>query len=132
MRSFLGVPVRTRRGVFGNLYLTEKLGGGDFTEQDEAVVVALAGAAGVVIENARLYEESARRQQWLEATTEITSLMLRGPTSRTPCRPWPIAPANSPEPDFASVILRRSPMTARLQVVSGDRVTRGRALDDAR
>ena len=48
MRSFLGVPVRIRDQVFGNLYLTEKAGGGDFTEQDEAIVVALAAAAGVV------------------------------------------------------------------------------------
>ena len=54
MTSFLGVPVRIRDQVFGNLYLTEKNGGGDFTETDEALVVALAGAAGVAIENARL------------------------------------------------------------------------------
>eukprot|EP01032_Pedospumella_encystans_P037059 gene37059-41970_t len=46
MRSFLGVPVRIRDKVFGNLYLTEKLGGGDFTAQDEEIVVALAAAAG--------------------------------------------------------------------------------------
>jgi GAF domain-containing protein len=60
MHAFLGVPIRIRGKVFGNLYLTEKLGGGDFTEQDEAFVVALAAAVGVVIENARLYEEAAR------------------------------------------------------------------------
>ena len=56
MRSFLGVPVRIRGRVFGNLYLTEKSGGADFSKQDEEIVVALAAAAGVVIENARLYE----------------------------------------------------------------------------
>src|SRR5262245_30791512 len=72
MRSFLGVPVRIRDRVFGNLYLTEKAGGGDFTEADEAIVVALAAAAGVVVENARLYEEAARREQWLHATAELT------------------------------------------------------------
>jgi signal transduction histidine kinase len=60
MTSFLGVPVRIRDQVFGNLYLTEKVGEGDFTEQDESIVVALAAAAGVAIENARLYEEAAR------------------------------------------------------------------------
>ncbi|WP_206422598.1 sensor histidine kinase [Nocardioides pantholopis] len=75
MSSFLGVPVRIRDRVFGNLYLTEKVGGVDFTEQDEEVVVALAAAAGVVIENARLYEEASRRQRWLEATAEITALL---------------------------------------------------------
>src|SRR5690606_37771265 len=58
MSSFLGVPVRIRDRVFGNLYLTEKEGGVDFTETDEEVVVALAAAAGVAIENARLYEEA--------------------------------------------------------------------------
>lgn len=56
MRSFLGVPVRIQDRVFGNLYLTEKRGGGDFTDGDEEMVVALAGAAGVAIENARLHE----------------------------------------------------------------------------
>ncbi|NUR09185.1 MAG: GAF domain-containing sensor histidine kinase [Nocardioidaceae bacterium] len=72
MRSFLGVPVRIRDQVFGNLYLTEKSGDGDFTEADEAIVVALAAAAGVVVENARLYEEAARREQWLHATAELS------------------------------------------------------------
>ncbi len=77
MSSFLGVPVRIRDRVFGNLYLTEKEGGGDFTEQDENVVIALAAAAGVVIENARLYEEAATRERWLAATAEITSVLSR-------------------------------------------------------
>jgi signal transduction histidine kinase len=56
MRSFLGVPVRLQDRVFGNLYLTEKRGGGDFTADDEEMAIALAGAAGVAIENARLQE----------------------------------------------------------------------------
>lgn len=75
MSSFLGVPVRIHDTVFGNLYLTEKVGGGDFTEQDEAIVVALAAAAGVAIENARLHEEAVRRQRWLAATAEIVRLV---------------------------------------------------------
>ncbi|MDE0774906.1 MAG: GAF domain-containing protein [Nocardioides sp.] len=75
MSSFLGVPVRIRDKVFGNLYLTEKAGGGDFTEQDESIVIGLAAAAGVAIENARLYEESEQRQLWLSATAEITTLL---------------------------------------------------------
>ena len=68
MSSFLGVPVRIRDKVFGNLYLTEKVGGDDFTVADEEIVVALAAAAGVAIENARLYDEASRRQRWLAAT----------------------------------------------------------------
>ena len=62
MRTFLGVPVRARGEVFGPLYLMEKAGGQEFTGDDEVVVMTLAGAAGVAIDNARLYEESRRRQ----------------------------------------------------------------------
>jgi signal transduction histidine kinase len=78
MRSFLGVPVRVRDSVFGNLYLTEKLGGGEFTEDDEAVVTALGAAAGVAVENARLYEEAKRQQRWLRASSELTIALLSG------------------------------------------------------
>jgi signal transduction histidine kinase len=56
MRTFLGVPIRIHGEVFGNLYLTEKRGGGLFTSADEQLAVALASAAGVAIENARLHE----------------------------------------------------------------------------
>lgn len=74
MASFLGVPVRLRDRVFGNLYLTERTGG-DFTADDEEVVVALAAAAGVAIENARLYDEAARREAWLAAAAEVVGLV---------------------------------------------------------
>ncbi len=75
MSSFLGVPVRIRDRVFGNLYLTEKAGGVDFTAEDEEVVVALAAAAGVAIENARLYEETTAREAWARASAEISSTL---------------------------------------------------------
>jgi signal transduction histidine kinase len=75
MERFLGVPVRIRGTVFGNLYLTEKEGGEDFTEQDERLVMALATAAGFVIENARDYSQSERRRQWLEATAQINDAL---------------------------------------------------------
>ncbi|WP_203882116.1 sensor histidine kinase [Planotetraspora kaengkrachanensis] len=78
MGGFLGVPVRVRDEVFGNLYLTEKRGGGEFDEEDEAIVVALATAAGIAIENARLYEETRRRETWLQASSEITTALLSG------------------------------------------------------
>jgi signal transduction histidine kinase len=65
MRSFLGVPVRIQDRVFGNLYLTEKRGGGDFTAADEEIAIALAAAAGVAIENARL-QERVRQMAVLE------------------------------------------------------------------
>jgi signal transduction histidine kinase len=60
MRSFLGVPIVGRRGVFGNLYLTEKQGGALFSEEDEYIAVMLASTLAAVVENARLHEESAR------------------------------------------------------------------------
>jgi signal transduction histidine kinase len=78
MRSFLGVPVRVRDEVFGNLYLTNKQGAGEFTEDDEAVLVALGAAAGVAVENARLYEEARRQQRWIQASAEVTTKLLSG------------------------------------------------------
>ncbi len=78
MTSFLGVPIRIRDEVYGNLYLTEKADGGEFDEEDEAVLVALAAAAGVAIENARLYDEARRQQRWLAASAEVTSALLSG------------------------------------------------------
>ncbi len=78
MSSFLGVPIRIRDEVYGNLYLTEKRGGGGFDEADEAVLVALAAAAGVAIENARLYDEARRQQRWLAASSEVTRTLLSG------------------------------------------------------
>jgi signal transduction histidine kinase len=81
MGTFLGVPLRVRNEIFGNLYLTEKRGGGEFTNQDEDLVVALAAAAGIAIENARLYDEGRRRERWLAASTEVTALLLKGAES---------------------------------------------------
>jgi signal transduction histidine kinase len=78
MRSFLGVPVRLRDEVFGNLYLTDKRGGGGFTEDDEAVLVALGAAAGVAVENARLYDAARRQQRWIQASAEVTIRLLSG------------------------------------------------------
>ena len=72
MESFLGVPVRIRGTVFGNLYLTEKADGAAFTETDEMLVDALATAAGFVVDNARAFARSERRRQWLEASARIT------------------------------------------------------------
>jgi signal transduction histidine kinase len=76
MRSFLGVPVRVRDEIFGNLYLTEKRGGAPFDADDEAVLTALAAAAGVAIDNARLYDEARRRQEWLEITGDLSRGLL--------------------------------------------------------
>lgn len=60
MRTFLGVPIIGRHGVFGNLYLTEKLGGAEFTEEDEHIAMLLASQTAAAVDNARVHEESAR------------------------------------------------------------------------
>ncbi|MCA2202255.1 GAF domain-containing protein [Streptomyces griseoincarnatus] len=78
MNTFLGVPIRVRDQVFGNLYLTEKRGGAQFDEEDESVLSTLAVAAGVAIDNARLYEESRLRERWLQANAEITHGLMSG------------------------------------------------------
>ena len=74
-------PVLIRGEVYGNLYLTEKRGGGEFTAADERLVMALATAAGLAVQNARLYEQAERRQQWLEASRDITTMLLGGSTA---------------------------------------------------
>ncbi|MFE3072421.1 GAF domain-containing protein [Streptomyces sp. NPDC059247] len=78
MRTFLGAPIRVRDEVFGNIYLTEKRGGGAFDADDEAVLTTLSAAAGVAIDNARLYRDSRRRERRLEALGEITRALLAG------------------------------------------------------
>jgi signal transduction histidine kinase len=78
MHGFLGVPVRVREEVFGNLYLTDKRGGGEFTEDDEAVLFALGAAAGVALENARLYDAARRQQRWIQASADVTTRLLSG------------------------------------------------------
>ena len=83
MASFLGAAVRVRGEVFGRLYLTEKNTGAPFTDDDEVVVRALAGAAGVAIDNAQLYAQAGRRERWLRAAAEVTAQLLSGTDTDT-------------------------------------------------
>lgn len=122
MGSFLGVPVRIGEKVFGNLYLTEKVDGIEFTDQDESIVVALAAAAGVAIENALLAEEAERRGRWLDARAEITSTLM-GDIDRSAAlqlvadRAREIADA-----DVAWIVTGPSAERLRVEVVSGTEV----------
>jgi signal transduction histidine kinase len=77
MRTFLGVPVLLRGVAYGNLYLTEKAGGADFTKEDEDIVQLLAGQAAVAIENARLYESATRWSQQLQSLVEVGAALSR-------------------------------------------------------
>jgi signal transduction histidine kinase len=81
MKGFLGVPIRVRDQVFGNLYLTESTKG-EFTAEDEQLVTSLAGTAGVAIENARLYEDSERRRRWQIVSTEATQQLFTSSDDR--------------------------------------------------
>jgi signal transduction histidine kinase len=78
MRSFLGAPVQAMGKIYGNLYLTEKRGAAEFSVEDERSVKVLATQAGVAIANASLYQESRRRERWLEALRQITGDILEG------------------------------------------------------
>ncbi len=78
MSAFLGVPVRIGEEVFGNLYLTERTRGGEFTAEDEELAIALAAAAGGAISNARRFTESEQRRRWLAASGDLAPLLLSG------------------------------------------------------
>lgn len=78
MHSFLGTPIRVGDTVYGNLYLTEKRGGAQFTSEDEEVLEALAATAGIAIQNAELFAQGELRQRWLEASADIRAEMMAG------------------------------------------------------
>ncbi len=80
MGSFLGVPVRIRNEVFGNLYLTNRIGGGPFTAEDEELLMALATSAAVAIDNARLYGDAELRQRWALASADTAAALLDAET----------------------------------------------------
>lgn len=80
MESFLGVPVRVRGEVFGNLYLTN-CRDGRFSEQDERLVESLATTAGFAVENARLLEQARTRERWMSAAAELSAALLSSPTT---------------------------------------------------
>ncbi|MDP9233006.1 MAG: GAF domain-containing protein, partial [Actinomycetota bacterium] len=78
MTSLLGSPVMSRGRVFGNIYLTDKRGAPDFSEEDEQILMTLAAQAGVAIDNARLHAEAVARERIVEAFREITTATLEG------------------------------------------------------
>ncbi len=124
MSSFLGVPIRIRDRVFGNLYLTEKVGAPGFDEHDESVVVALAAAAGVAVENAQLYEEAAHRQAWLTATAEITSMLATDPGTASALQAVADRARSVSGADVAWVVVGSDPRDLVLEVASGAPVDR--------
>lgn len=82
MRSFLGAPIRAHGRVFGNIYLTDKQGASEFSDDDEAATLILATQAGVAIANAQLYDELRLRERWLDSVREVATTLLAGDTAR--------------------------------------------------
>jgi signal transduction histidine kinase len=117
MKSFLGVPIRVGEQVFGNLYLTEKIQQPAFTLEDEELLTALAAAAGVAIDNARLYEMEQRRRRWQSAAAEISRELLAGDSD-----PLPMITRRAREvgvADFAALLLQ-VPDTEDLLIAAAD------------
>ncbi|MCW2839580.1 MAG: histidine kinase [Aeromicrobium sp.] len=75
MTSFLGVPIRVRDAVYGNLYLTNSRNG-EFSADDEELAQAIAATAGIAIANARLFEESVYRERWASALAETARRLM--------------------------------------------------------
>lgn len=122
MRTFLGAPIRIGSRVFGNLYLTERAGGGPFTEEDAELVVAFAAAAGVIIENARLYERLSRRRRWLEAAAEVSRVVLGEHGDRRPTEVVAHMALTAGEADGAVVMLDAPTGGLRVAATAGDRM----------
>ena len=119
MASFLGVPISVRDEVFGNLYLSESASG-RFSEDDERVVIALAATAGVVIENARLFDQAKRRQDWLQASMQIQQRIMSPVPGQEPLQLIARRAQSIAEADLVSVVLPAAdPAFLRVAVASG-------------
>ena len=118
MGSFLGVPVRIGEEVFGNLYLTERIAGGEFTADDEQLAIALAAAAGAAIANARRYAESEQRRRWLDASAQLTPLLLADNRERPHALIAGHA-ADAADADFAVLAVPRDPDQVIVTAVVG-------------
>ena len=118
MGAFLGVPILAGEEVFGNLYLTERSRGGEFTAEDEELAIALAAAAGGAIANARRFTESEQRRRWLAASGELTPLLLSG----LAVEPYELITEHAlaaAEADFAALVLPHGSDQVAVRAVSG-------------
>jgi signal transduction histidine kinase len=117
--SFLGVPIRVGDELFGNLYLTERIGGGQFTDDDRQLASALAATAGGAIANARLFTESEQRRRWLNASAELTGDLLSAGVGR-PLELITREAAKAADADFAVLVLPDGDDRVIVRAVSGD------------
>lgn len=117
MTTFLGVPIRVRDEKFGGLYLAES-GRGEFTPEDEELTRALAATAGVAIDNARLYESTRRRGEWLAATAEVTRETL-DPSEGRPLTAIAERSRGLTDADLAVVLLPDDEGPLRIEIAVG-------------
>ena len=119
MRTFLGVPILLREVAYGNLYLTEKEDGGDFTTEDQELVTLLASQAAVAIENARLFESAKRWSDQLESLIEVGNALA---TELDPPRMLDLVARRLREILHARfvLILLESEYELRVEVAAGD------------
>lgn len=120
MTSFLGVPVRARSQVFGNLYLTEKEKGAAFDAADEAAVVTLASQAGVAIANAQTYRNLRQRERWLGALHEITAALLAAAPPKEMMTTIVRSAREMSDADLAAIALPVADGSSTLRVVAAD------------
>lgn len=116
MRSFLGVPIQVQDRIFGNLYLTEKEGGGQFNADDEELVTALAAAAGLAIENATLFAKAGRRQAWQAATAAVANRTLTATSTDEAVRHLVAQAIEASGADGAAFMVRSEDEPAELRV----------------
>ena len=128
MTTFLGVPIRVRGTVFGNLYLTEKAGGEPFTARDEQLVQALANAAGFVIDNARSLARSERQRRWLAATARLAEVLQPGLDAEAAQQQVVIAGRNGFGGDAPVALVALDEGRPRLRAVDGRDADRLRAV----
>jgi signal transduction histidine kinase len=130
MTSFLGVPIRVRDVVFGNLYLTEKQGADEFSEVDEELVGALAVAAGIAIENARLYDDRQRREHLLESIAQINRDLLAGQAHGSALTDIASSAMEIAGADSVGILIAESDVMLRVAASHGDHAdnVRGSAL----
>ena len=122
MTTFLGVPILLRGVAYGNLYLTEKAGGEDFTEDDQELVELLARQAAVAIENARLYEASTRWSRQLESLIEVGNALATRDRRRRACSSsWRRGCASCSRRGWSPSLLPAGPRTLRIVTAAGER-----------
>ncbi|MCW2789262.1 MAG: hypothetical protein JWP56_1565 [Aeromicrobium sp.] len=117
--AFIGVPVRIHDFLFGNLYLIGKRNGAGFSREDEELAAAVASAAGVVIENARLYEQGERQRLWLEAAAEITTALLSPISRPTALQLVADRARDVAASDFVALLMPRDASSLIVRAVSG-------------